>query len=134
MTRNFKKSFVVALVGAVVVCGASGCTATSRDHPGQDYLLSLKTAHRLDPKADVVCTTDGGEPVSKPLVAANATLSFVRSIEAPGSAKMRNDPNLSGKKQGYAAICLMRFKNNGQYLTLWEYALPDRETGFIDGK
>jgi len=68
----------------------------------------------------------------KLLVAADSTLKIVRTIQAPGYAAQMGDVDLNGKKQGYAAICLFTTTSYGKPTTVWGYALPNGNSGFID--
>ena len=119
-----------------IAYGLGGCAAI--DHlSGSDYLKSLDSGHRLDARALATCKKDGGTPISqstpraKILVAANSSLSAVRKIEAPGFASSSGNAILTGKRQGYAAICLIEVAG-ANHSRVWAFYLPDRNGGFID--
>lgn len=120
------------VLATVVICGTASCTAPSAPLSGPEYLKSLENSHTLDSKAEKVCTKDAGTPVEKPVVAADSTLNFVRKLQLPGYAARMGDSDLTGKKQGYAAICLFKTTNYGKPVTVWGYYLPDGDSGFID--
>lgn len=131
MTNTIQKSLALLLVTLSAALMTAGCATTSSTVSGTDYLASLKSDHRLDAKALKVCRTDSGVPPTQPLVAADSTLTYIRSLDFPGPSVEGDDPNLHSNKKGYAAICLIGVTLNGQHLTIWEYALPNRESGTI---
>jgi hypothetical protein len=125
-------------VAILLVAGTAGCVASSGQASGASYLRSLQSAHRMNPTAKAVCAKDAGKPISKStpriklLVAANSTLKSVRRILAPGYAVSIGETELTGKKQGFAAICLFHGINHGAPAKGWSYDLPDGEAGFIN--
>jgi hypothetical protein len=113
-----------AVVAAALLCGLTGCAAPAR-FSGVDYLSSLESSHRLDGKAEKLCTKEPGGGVLKPVIAVNSSLLIVRRIEPSALAAQNKDPILSTKQQGYAAICLFHRTYKGQTSELWVYELPD---------
>jgi hypothetical protein len=132
VSRVLQNSWRALVVGTLVILGTAGCTAASSTVSGSEYLSSLKSSHKLDSKAAKVCTEHSGTPATKPTVAANSTLEFVRKLQKPGYAAQMGDSALIGNKQGYAAICLMKFMNYGKLTPFWTYYLPSGDSGAIN--
>jgi hypothetical protein len=120
-----------AALAAISLFGLAAC-ANPVPFSGGNYLNSLESSHRLDGRAETLCTKLAGTPVLKPIVAANATLRLVRKIEAPGFAVAHKDPILTTNEQGYAAICLFNTTSDGQQAKMWVYDLPDGNGDTID--
>jgi hypothetical protein len=132
LSKVLKNSSRFLVVAIIVIFGTASCAASPAHLSGAEYLQSLKSSHRLDSKAAAICTRDAGTPSTKPLVAANSTLKFVRKLEAPGYVQRERLVDLEGKKEGYAAICLMKFVSKGETERIWAYYLPDRASGPIN--
>jgi hypothetical protein len=131
VSRSSLGYLIGVALATVLVCGLAGC-ASPVSFSATRYLDSLESSHRLDSKADELCTQQAGTPVKKPIVAADGTLSLVRRLEEPGFAARQKDPILTTNQQGYAAICLFDTTNFGQPVKLWVYAVPGRGGGTIE--
>ncbi len=131
LPRGIQKFVRILVVSVMVVIAATGCAAQAEGSSPAHYLASLESSHRLDSRAASVCTKSAGTPVSNPLVAANSSLKFVRSLEAPSYLATTINPTLKSKQQAYAAICLFRVKNYGKLEKIWSYGLPNGDGGFI---
>lgn len=102
MRNSFASILGAVILGVIAMCGITGCATMSNATPGAAYLAGLQKVHRVESRAEKVCTQDQVSPVTKsdpvirPIVAVNSTLAFIRKLQAPGYAKRMGDRELTG--------------------------------------
>jgi hypothetical protein len=136
LPRESQRFAQLLVVSVLAIIALTGCAAASGGTSPAQYLQSLERAHKLDSRAVLVCTRSvgippAGTPTPKPLVAANSSLKFVRSLESSSYLAQTNNSTLKSSEQGYAAICLFTVKNYGKLEKLWSYGLQNGDGGFI---